>query len=257
MARTVEDAVIVLNAVTGRDKEDPVTLTNSLHNKDFTKHLLIDGLAGKRIGIAWEGFIEELSKEKQKVIEDAILVLKSSGAAVIEKIEIPSAKVKWEYDVLTYEFKPDLNAYLNSLHPSISIRTLADLIDFNKANEEKMLKYGQEVLIEANSTSGSLIEAKYIKALEFDHFHSTQQGIDYALEKSNLDAILFPSDEGSHISAKAGYPTIAVPAGYTSAGEPVGITFAGTAYSEPDLIEIAYGFEQLTKYRKAPVLTSE
>jgi amidase len=257
MTRTVEDAVILLNAVTGRDEEDPVTLTNPHHNRDFTKHLIKNGLEGKRIGIAWDGFIEKLEKEKQKAIDDAITVLKSSGAIIIDKIEIPSAKVEWNYDVLTYEFKPDLNAYLNSLHPSVPIRTLSDLIEFNHANEETMLKYGQEVLIEANSTSGSLTEAKYIRAIEFDRYHSTQQGIDYALEKYNLDAIFFPSDEGSHISGKAGYPTIAVPAGYSPSGEPVGVTFAGTAYSEPVLIEIAYGFEQLTMYRKAPVLTAE
>lgn len=69
--------------------------------------------------------------------------------------------------------------------------------------------------------------------------------------------IVFPSEEGSHISAKAGYPSIAVPAGYTAEGEPVGITFAGTAYSEPYLIEMAYAFEQMTKFRKAPVLEKE
>jgi amidase len=257
MTRTVEDAVNVLNAVTGRDEEDPVTLTNPHHNRDFTKHLIKDGLVGKRIGIAWDGFIEKLDKEKHKVIDDAITVLKSSGAEIVDKIEIPSAKNEWNYDVLTYEFKPDLNAYLNSLHPSVPIRTLTDLIEFNQANEEAMLKFGQEVLIEADSTSGSLTDAKYIHALEFDRYHSTQYGIDYALEKYNLDAIFFPSDEGSHISGKAGYPTIAVPAGYDPSGEPVGVTFAGTAYSEPVLIEIAYGFEQLTMYRKPPVLSAE
>ena len=93
--------------------------------------------------------------------------------------------------------------------------------------------------------------------MEFDLYHSKKQGIDFALEKYGLEAIVFPSDEGSHISAKAGYPTIAVPAGYTEAGEPVGITFAGTAYSEPLLIEVAYAYEQMTKFRNRPVLEKE
>jgi amidase len=69
--------------------------------------------------------------------------------------------------------------------------------------------------------------------------------------------IVIPNDEGSHISAKAGYPTITVPAGYTSAGEPVGISFAGTAFSEPILFEIAYAFEQITRCRKAPIFVQE
>lgn len=257
MARTVMDAAILLNALTGRDQEDPITRTNPLIAKDFTEHLRRDGLKGKRIGIALEGFTEQLSEEKQKIFHDAVAVLEAAGAEIIEHIEIPSAHANWKYDVLTYEFKPDLNAYLSTLHPSIPIRTLKDVIQFNNENEEKMLKYGQAVLIQSEETSGSLSEVEYSKSLEFDNYHSTIKGIDYALKEFQLDVILFPSEEGSHISAKAGYPTIAVPAGYTSEGEPVGITFAGTAYSEPELIEVAYAFEQLTKFRKAPVLGVE
>ncbi|MEH7179999.1 amidase family protein [Neobacillus vireti] len=257
MARTVRDAAIILNSLTGRDEGDPITTTNPHLGKDFTHHLRQDGLKGKRIGVDLEGFIEQLSEEKQKIFHDSIAILEAAGAEVIEKIDLPCANVKWSYDVLTYEFKPDLNAYLNNLHPSIPIRTLKDLIDFNNRNKDIMLKYGQAVLIQSEETSGSLSEEKYVKALEFDYYQSTQQGIDYALEQYQLDAILFPSEEGSHISAKAGYPTIAVPAGYTSEGEPFGITFAGTAYSEPQLIEAAFAFEQVTRFRKPPVLEEE
>lgn len=257
MARSVSDAAILLNALSGRDEVDPITGSNPLVAKDFTEHLRKDGLKGKRIGIAIDGFIEPLSEEKQKIFHDAVAILEAAGAEIIEQIEIPSVNANWQYDVLTYEFKPDLNSYLSNLHPSISIRTLKDLIQFNRENEEKMLKYGQSVLIESEATSGSLTEAAYVEALEFDHYHSTTRGIDYALNEYALDAILFPSDEGSHISGKAGYPTIAVPAGYTSEGEPVGITFAGSAYSEPTLIEAAYAFEQLTKFRKPPVFGGE
>ncbi|WHY87430.1 amidase family protein [Neobacillus novalis] len=254
MTRTVEDAAILLNVLCGKDRRDPITNTNPFDGFDFTEFLLKDGLKGKRIGIAAEGFIELLSKEKQTVVAAALEVLKTSGAEVIENIVIPSAKAAWKYDVLTYEFKPDLNAYLSQLHSSIPVRTLADLIEFNNRDEEKMLKYGQAVLLRSEKTSGALTEAAYMKALEFDLYHATEQGIDFALEKYNLDVIVFPSDEGSHISAKAGYPTVAVPAGFTAGGEPVGITFAGTAFSEPLLIQTAYAFEQMTAFRKAPVL---
>jgi amidase len=258
MARTVEDAVVLLNALCGRDENDPITQTNPLGEIDFSKHLLKHGLKGKRIGLAEKGFMELLDEEKQTVINKAFEVLKNnSGAVVIEPIEIPTAHAEWKYDVLTYEFKQDLNMYLNSLHPSVSVRTLADLIEFNKRNAEKMLKYGQAVLIDSEETSGSLTEAAYFEALEFDLYHSTKRGIDYVLDKYELDMIVFPSEEGSHISAKAGYPTIAVPAGFTTEGEPVGITFAGTAYSEPLLIEAAYAYEQMTKFRQAPVLDKE
>lgn len=257
MARTLADAAILLTALCGRDEKDPITETNPFDGVDFSKSLVEDGLKGKRIGIAVDGFIEFLTEEKQKVFFAALEKLRESGAEVVEDIKIPSAKATWKYDVLTYEFKPDLNAYLNGLDPSVKVRSLSDVIAFNNQDEERMLKYGQTVLLESEKTSGSLTEADYVDTLEFDLYHSREQGIDFALENHNLDAIVFPADEGSHISAKAGYPSIAVPVGYTAGGEPVGLTFAGTAYSEPVLIEVAYGFEQLTKYRKAPVLRPE
>lgn len=257
MARTVADAAILLTALCGRDEKDCITGTNPFDGVDFSKSLVEDGLKGKRFGIAVDGFIEFLTEEKKKVFLEAVEKLRESGAEVVEDIKIPSAKATWKYDVLTYEFKSDLNAYLNGLHPTVKVRSLRDVIAFNNQEEEKMLKYGQIVLLESEETSGSLTEEAYVDTLEFDLYHSREQGIDFALENYNLDVIVFPADEGSHISAKAGYPSIAVPAGYTAGGEPVGLTFAGTAYSEPVLIEAAYGFEMLTKYRKAPVLRSE
>jgi len=131
------------------------------------------------------------------------------------------------------------------------------LIEFNKQHEKAMLKYGQAVLGASEATSGSLKEAEYIHSLEYNLYHASQRGIDYALETYHLDMLIFPHEQGSIISAMLGYPSIAMPAGYTSSGEPVGITFAGAAYSEPALIEAAYAYERLTKYRKAPVLEKE
>lgn len=257
MARTVADAASMLTVLTGRDSRDQITLTNPLSETDFSAFLTIDGLKGKRIGLAWKGFIEKVSEAKKSALNSVIDTLKASGAEVIENVEIPSAAAEWKYEVLTYEFKKDLNTYLSQLAPSVTIRSLSDLIRFNNENKEKMLKYGQTELLRSEETSGSLRELAYVETLEFDYYHSTEQGIDFALAKYDLDAILFPSDEGSHISAKAGYPSIAVPVGFTGQGEPVGITFAGTAYSEPVLIEIAYAFEQLTKARKASKLGDE
>lgn len=254
MTRTVEDAALLLNALNGIDENDPITLTNPLKNVDFATYLREDGLKGKKIGIAWDGFIEHVSEEKRSALSKAVDLLKSSGAEVVENIEIPCVKAKWSYDVLTYEFKADLNAYFRTLHSSIPIRTLTDLIKFNQQNEEKMLKYGQVVLCESEETSGSLKEEAYVKALEFDLYHSQEQGIDFALKKDGLDCIVFPCDEGSYISAKAGYPSVIVPAGYSPKGEPIGITFAGAAFSEPLLISVAYAFEQLMKARLSPIL---
>lgn len=255
MARTVKDAAYLLSVIAEVDERDPITYTSrTLPSTDFTQCLDENGLQGARIGIAREVYFDYLSDEKQSVMDKAVKKLEELGATVVENVIIPSTKNKWSYDVLTYEFKVDLNAYLHKLGPSVKVRNLTDLIAFNKKNEEQMLKYGQIILEEAEKTSGTLTEKEYLEALENDHYHSTENGIDYVLKEHQLDAIVFPNNIGASIPAKAGYPSVTVPAGFTPEGEPVGITFTGTAFSEASLIKLAYSFEQGTKYRIPPKL---
>ncbi|CEG25611.1 amidase family protein [Bacillus sp. B-jedd] len=250
MARTVKDAAILLTVLSGEDPEDPATLASRLPGFDFTV-FLEKGLSGKRLGFAREHYVEQAGENRAAVVEKAIDKLKELGAEIVE-ISIPSAKKQWDWEVLTFEFKTGLNAYLKGLGPAAKIRSLADVIQFNTENEAEMLKYGQEVLIGSEATSGGLYEEAYVHSLEFNEYHAKENGIDFVLAEHNLDAIVFPHTEGADISARAGYPSVVVPAGYTEEGEPVGITFAGTAWSEPDLIQLAYAFEQETFYRKAP-----
>ncbi|MFZ3589346.1 amidase family protein [Bacillus sp. DJP31] len=251
MTRTVKDAAILLNIIVGKDEEDPSTSKNIIEY-DYTEFLLEDGLKGKRIGIARGGYFDYLSEEEKARMEEAIAVLRDNGAIIIDSIDIPAAKEEWDYNVLVYEFKSDLNAYLRNIDPSIGIHCLTDVIRFNDENADLTLKYGQKVLLDSDQTSGTLTEAKYLVSLESDQYMSTEQGIDFALETNDLDAIVFPNNFGAGIPAKAGYPSITVPAGYSSDNGPVGITFTGTAFNEPILIEIAYAFEQKTRLRVPP-----
>jgi amidase len=254
MARTVKDATYLLSALSAHDEKDPVTLTNTdLAGADFTSFLDENGLKGARIGIAREVYFDHLNEGQLEVMNRAVEKLSELGAEVIDPVVIPSTARKWSYDVLTYEFKSDVNAYLKTVDSSVKVRSLADVIRFNKENEEQCLKYGQVVLEEAEATSGNLTEEAYLKALEEDLYYSTEQGIDFCLKEHQLDAIVFPNNFGAGIPAKAGYPSITVPAGYTSEGEPVGITFTGTAFSEPTLIKLGYAYEQATKHRKPPI----
>ncbi|RBP93079.1 amidase [Cytobacillus firmus] len=255
MARTVKDAALLLNVLAVPDENDPITMTNKdLQGKDFTVFLDEAGLQGARIGIARETYFDYLSSEKLSVMNKAVSHIKELGAEVVDDVVIPSTKEKWSRDVLTYEFKADLNAYLRTVAPHLNIRTLSDVINFNENNSVKCLKYGQSLLIEAEESSGNLTEMAYIAALEKDIYFSGEKGIDYVMKEHRLDAIVFPNNYGAGIPAKAGYPSITVPAGYTPEGEPAGITFTGLAYSEPLLIKLAYAFEQATKHRKAPEL---
>lgn len=253
MARTVKDAVYLLTALAGMDTQDPITLTNTDHNEtDFTDFLDHEALKGARIGIAREIYFDYLTESKLQVMSKAVGKLEELGAEVFDVV-IPSEKEDWSYDVLTYEFKAGLNVYLNQLRPGAAVQSLKDVVEFNKKNSEKALKYGQSILEESEETSGTLTEAGYIEVLEKDHYLSTEKGIDFTLSENRLDAIVFPNNFGAAIPAKAGYPSITVPAGYTEKGEPVGLTFTGTAFSEPQLIKLAYSFEQGTKFRKPPV----
>lgn len=255
MARTVRDAALVLSAISGADERDPVTRTNPASERiDYAANLHETSLKGMRIGIAGNPFTERLSKHKLALAEAAVQTLKEIGAEIIEDIVIPSAEEQLGFNILVYEFKADLNAYLQATLPSNPVRSLSDVIAFNEKDQEKMLKYGQKLLEGSEKTSGRLMEKEYVEELERDQYLAREQGIDYALQTYQLDAILFPGDRGSQIAAKAGYPSVIVPAGYIPNGEPFSIMFTGTAFSEQTLLEIAFAFEQATKHRRPPEL---
>jgi amidase len=159
-----------------------------------------------------------------------------------------------DYDVLEYEFKSDMNAYLSTLGGATKMKSLKDIVEYNNNNAEKALKYGQTLLVRCESISGTLTEPEYITAKLQDLRLSTTDGIDAFMAKNNVDALLFPSTAGVSMAAKAGYPSIAVPAGYLKDGTPFGITFTAEAFSEPKLIKLAYAYEQATKKRISPKL---
>ncbi|MBS4209255.1 amidase family protein [Bacillus sp. FJAT-50079] len=253
MARTVKDAAYVLEAIVGADVQDPVTLTNPLSN-GFIEELKELSLKGMRIGVARGHFLERLSKHKISLYEETIQVLRQLGAEVVDEINIPSAKEQWGFEILTYEFKPSLNAYLKDTASMNQIRSLEDVIAFNHKYPQETLTYGQKLLEAAEKLSGTLVEEEYIRILERDSYLSRKRGIDYALQKDRLDAIVFAGDRGSVIAARAGYPSVIVPAGFIPNGEPFGIMFTGTAFSEKTLLKIAYAFEQATKHRRPPIL---
>jgi amidase len=228
IARNVKDCVYLLNALAN-------------NNFDYTAYLEED-IKGYRFGVCREG----LNAEKLKIFDSALKSLASLGGIIKDTI-IPTAKEKWNINVLLYEFKNGLNYYL-------SPKTLADIIAFNNQHKDKALQYGQSILLEAEKTSGNLTESEYLTSLESDLYLSRTSGIDKIINEAEFDCLVFPNNFGAAIPAKAGYPSITVPCGYTKANEPVGITFTGKAFSEPTLIKIAYAFEQATKIRKPPQL---
>ena len=268
MARTVRDAVVVLGLIAGVDTRDPATeVAGTLGLDDYTPFLDEAGLTGARIGVQRSAF--GFHPLVDRLIEDAIVLMRDRGATIVDPIALrPSSTMRRaEVEVMAYEFKAGLNAYLAAL-PNGEIRSLADLIAFNEARaDEEMPYFGQERLIEAQRR-GSLSEDRYQEAHAVARRLSREEGIDRAMDTDDLDAVIAPTGgpawvidhvNGDHFSggssslaAVAGYPNITVPAGYVQ-GLPVGLSFFGRAWSEPTLIRIAYAFEQASRHRQQPV----
>lgn len=263
MARTVTDAAILLGAIAGADERDQATAAGARHaQQDYTSFLDASYLKQARIGVP-RFYYKDLDEDRLAVIERAIEALKESGAAIIDPVELPCEQVDWDWHVLRYEFKKYLNDYLAKLDESVPVHSLQELIAYNERFAEIALKYGQGTLIWSEETSGTLTEPEYMESLRRNKELAGKQGIDAALEKYRLDALLFLGNEGGDdLAARAGYPVITVPGGdaeqgiiapggYVTKG-PQGISFIGTAFSEPTLIKLAYGYEQATKHRYPP-----
>ncbi|MBB6453181.1 amidase [Salirhabdus euzebyi] len=257
IARNVTDIALLLSALTGKDESDPATFkTNYMEKEDYTTFLDVNGLKDVKIGVfrdAPESYYESGEFDENLFI-NVMETLREKGAIVTEDIDIPSFHREWSFGVPIYEMKHSLGNFLNALPAHAPVHTDSDLIQFNNLHHEKALKYGQNMLEYREKLPNTLSNSEYLKAKVEDVYFSQEEGIDYALEKYGLDAILFPSYIGSTICAKAGYPTIAVPAGYQENGRPFGITFASGAFREGILIKIAFAFEQATNLRKKPIL---
>jgi amidase len=268
MARTVADAAILLGVITGVDSRDPITQeSNGKSFTDYTRFLDPNGLRGARIGVARKYF--GFSEEVDRLMNEAIEVMKRSGATIIDPVDLAQSKEyeDSELEVLLYEFKHDLNKYLSELGPRAPFRSLKEIIEFNEKNRSREMTYfAQELFLKAEA-KGPLTSPDYLKALEKNRRLSRTQGIDAVIAKDRLDAIVTPTGgpswttdlvNGDHFTggsstpaAVAGYPAISVPAGFIHE-LPVGISFFGAAYSEPALIKLAYAFEQTTRHRRAP-----
>jgi amidase len=273
MARTVADAVALLEVLARPDPLDRVAgggTTVIVWARNLSNSLDPAGLRGARIGVARKFF--GFNDEVDKLMADAIDVLKRGGATIVDPADLPThGKLDApEFEVLLFEFKADINKYLAGLAPGGDHpRTLKDLIAFNEKNRDREMPFfGQEIFTKAEA-KGPLTDPAYLKALRSSKALAQAQGIDALMIKNNLDAIVAPTGgpawttdllNGDHFTggsstpaAVAGYPNVQVPAGYVY-GLPVGISFFGRAFTEAKLIRIAYAYEQATKHRQPPRL---
>lgn len=268
MGRSVEDVAVLLGVMAGVDPRDPATqASQGKAFSDYTQFLDPKGLKGARIGVARIYF--DAHPETDALIETCLDAMKKAGAELVDVSGLPAEKdlSDAEVEVLLYEFKADLDAYLASLGPDAPVHSLDEVVAFNEKNRERVMPFfGQERMLAAQK-KGPLTEEAYLEALEKGRQLAGGEGIDAVMDQDRLDAIVAPSGSPAWVidpihgdygaggctspAAVAGYPHITVPAGLVR-GLPVGLSFFGRAWSEPVLLKLAYAFEHATKARRAP-----
>ncbi len=266
MARSVSDAALLLGALVGVDTRDSATQESAGRSyNDYSQFLDAKGLRGARIGVARQYM--NMGPAMTAIMEDCLRVMKEAGAVIVDPADFSTFEAwrETETEVLLYEFKADLNAYLAGR--GAKVKTLEDCIRFNREHARQEMPYFKQELMEQSQAKGPLTEKAYKEALAKNHRLTRKEGIDAVIAKHKLDAIVGPTagpawltdwvggdraDSGcSSPAAVAGYPHITVPAGFTF-GLPIGISFFGGAWSEPTLLKLAYAFEQASHARRKP-----
>lgn len=269
MARTVRDAALMLNAMVANDPQDPASSQRPEAVPDYAANLEANGLRGKRLGVLRSYSGAGGNPHVDAAFERALDALRGAGAILVDPIELDLTDMgDAEYEVLLYEFKSDLNAYLAT--SGASFNTIADIIAFNEAQADTVMPYFGQEHMERAAAKGPLTEQAYLDALTTSKTVA-QEALNGALAEHDISALVAPtngpawmtdyvnsdhfSTGSSSLAAVSGYASVTVPADHVR-GLPLGLSFIGPAFSEADLISLAFAFEQATAARRAPELES-
>jgi amidase len=283
MARNVTDAAVLLGAATGIDPDDPATADQAGGNAlaDYTQFLDDESLDGAKIGVWRDGTFADRDLTGpviEPILDDAVEALEAEGATVVEGMDIDLSATAGEFPALLCEFKTDIATYLQTyVHGTNPVtgeaypQTLAELIAFNEAHPELEGPWNNLVFEFAEDTNGRDQDCADIRA---GVTPPVQDAIDELMAENELDAIIaltngpaWPTNDNpnegdldghfeyfvssSSAAAVSGYADITVPGGYIE-GLPIGVTFIGGRWSEPELIGLAFDFEQATEVRVPP-----
>jgi len=276
MARTVRDIALILGIIAGTDPADPWSEEADARRDDYVAALDDTALQGKRLGVLRP--VGNSAEAVAPLFDAALEVLTAEGAELIELPADALVDPRPEMRIiLLQDFKVDLDAYLRSTPSTVSVRTLADLIEFSR-NDPRESMHSMEYWEDAEATVGGRRDADYLAALEAGRRMTREEGIDRLLREHDLDALVAPSGSPASeiqpdgtpgpgpipqgprgtrptsvttVAAVAGYPLISVPMGLVD-GLPVGLSFAGTAWTEALLIALAYDYEQASMARVPP-----
>ena len=269
IARSVEDAAMILTVIAGADPEDPATRDADKHKEDYVE-ALDEGIRGMRIGVfRWaEGDSEPVSEAFNVALEK----LKEAGATLVEIDDFAPAPVMWQQGdhVLQTEFNAGLNDYLANSPADIGIRSIDDLIKFNEANAQRELAlFDQSILIK--SAAKGPVDDPDFKRIVSEYVHAARDlGVDKLLSENNVRLLVMPTTKpaapidlfgtsrptggplgAGWLAAAAGYPVLTVPMGDFE-GLPLGLLFMGTAWDDAAVLRAGNAFEKTSAARKAP-----
>ena len=264
-ARTVKDACILLKELSGVDQIDIITSESTGKSlADYSTIFNVDALAGKRIGIEKTFF--KKNEHSDVLLISALDTMKSKGATIVE-VEFMNEYNKLGADeliVMEYEFKDGLNKYLSSSNSDV--KSIVDLINFNKQNESATMPYFRQELLESSAEKQGLESEEYKKSLA--KLFTLRETINKLMEKNQLDALCGPATGTAWCvdyingdfwtgygaygpAAAAGFPSITVPMGAIFE-LPIGLSFFGKAFEESKLISIGYAYEKASLKRTLP-----
>src|SRR4051812_10324863 len=161
MAASVKEAAELLTIIAGSDSADAATAEADRHKADYAALLDANSLKGKRIGVMRfaSGFGTDTA------FETALAILRERGATLVEIKKFDDSAIgKNELPVLLTELKADMAKYLKGSPASIPVRSLADVIAFDKVHaRQEMALFGQETFEQAQKAKG-LNDPAYKKA---------------------------------------------------------------------------------------------
>ena len=262
MARTVEDAVRVLEVIAGYDPADPITkASEGKLPKNYTQFLKKNGLKGARLGV-FRRYVDAQTTDPQikALIAKAIEDLKAQGVVIVDPFDVPNFEALTK-DIWCNSFHYDVNNYLASLGERAKYKNLTAIVESGLYSPyiERRLKDAIRTTPQAPPCQDLYHDPRSI---------AFRDALLNAMEKDRLDAIIYPTwsnaprkvgdlqspagDNSQMLSPQTGFPAITAPMGYTYGSLPAGLTFLGRLFSEPDLIRFVYAYEQATKHRKPP-----
>ena len=242
MARTVIDTAILFNGIIGIDQKDKSTVyASKIDLKEMQKPI-----SGMKLGYVKSSLINAATSEEIDMIDKQVDILKSLGAEIVDfHHKKPSREAN--FNVLFYEFPNALKKYFED-EPNAPIKSLTEIIEFNKKDPEKRIPFGQSTFEKCLEISKL---GKYEEELQFDKSFVS----DYAMqiEEMGLDALIYTGYYGTWLPAKGGLPSITIPVGYIE-NRPFGITFSSLKFQEQKLLQIAFNLEKATNSRIDPIL---